>query len=413
LALAAWALALLFVWASLVTPVPAARTTSAPIKKPAAKAQPVRPASKKPPAKKVTASRSSKTTKVSSKSTSSRSSKRRRPRLRRVVYNPWKEPSYADSTEGDFIDGEDLTVRRAAVEALGPLNGSVVVVEPGTGRILTMVNQKLALRGGYTPCSTIKIFVGLGGLSEGVIDGDTELRSRRHGNLNLTEAMAKSDNPFFARVGEQLGFERVLYYSRLFGLGERATLDLDREVPGDLPRAIPSDGVGMMSSFGNGIQLTPLQLAAGLTAIANGGTLYYLQYPQNAVEADRLVPRVKRHLDIARFIPVIKAGMAAAVDYGTARRADRETEGDILGKTGTCTDVSTPTHLGWFGSFNAAEKNPLVVVVLLTGGSPINGPVASGVAGEIYETLSEEGYFRQDRPLSPVALVGSGTWRLD
>src|SRR5262245_35132010 len=52
---------------------------------------------------------------------------------------PWTAPTYADSTLGDNVDGEDLEVRRAAVEALGPYNGSVVVVDSGTGRILSMV----------------------------------------------------------------------------------------------------------------------------------------------------------------------------------------------------------------------------------------------------------------------------------
>src|SRR6185503_6338679 len=64
---------------------------------------------------------------------------------RRPVRSLWDEPTYADSTAGDNVDGEDLDVRRAAVEALGPLNGSVVVSDPNTGRILAMVNQKLAL----------------------------------------------------------------------------------------------------------------------------------------------------------------------------------------------------------------------------------------------------------------------------
>src|SRR5262249_19089620 len=67
---------------------------------------------------------------------------------------PWLEPTYADSTQGDRVDGEDLDVRRAAVEALGDYNGSVVVADPATGRILTMVNQKAALSSGFQPCST-------------------------------------------------------------------------------------------------------------------------------------------------------------------------------------------------------------------------------------------------------------------
>src|SRR4029450_9492442 len=79
---------------------------------------------------------------------------------------PWTEPTYADSTAGDYIDGEDLEVRRAAVEALGPYNGSVIAVDAETGRILTMVNQKIALGMGVQPCSTIKVSVALAGLRE-------------------------------------------------------------------------------------------------------------------------------------------------------------------------------------------------------------------------------------------------------
>jgi hypothetical protein len=56
---------------------------------------------------------------------------------------PWTEPTFADSTEGDNVDGEDLDVRRAAVAALGPYNGSVVVVDSANGRVLSMVNQRV------------------------------------------------------------------------------------------------------------------------------------------------------------------------------------------------------------------------------------------------------------------------------
>src|SRR6185369_10010894 len=94
----------------------------------------------------------------------------------RVSSGPWKEPTFADSTVGDKIDGEDLVVRRAAVDALGPYNGTVVVADPSTGRILTIVNQKLAFKSGFQPCSTIKIVAALAGLSEGIIDRNTSMR---------------------------------------------------------------------------------------------------------------------------------------------------------------------------------------------------------------------------------------------
>ena len=328
---------------------------------------------------------------------------KRIPVRRRVYYNPWKEPTYADSSEGDVFAGDDPEVRAAAVEALGPLNGSVVVADPLSGRILTVVNQQVAFRESYTPCSTIKIFVALAGLSEGILERTTDVQINRRFSLNLTEALARSDNSYFSLAGQQLGFDRVNYYARLFGLGERATTS-SREIPGVI-ESTPPDGVGMMSSFGHGVKLTPLQLAAALSAIANGGTLHHLQYPSSQTEAARLVPRIKRHIEIERFLPEIKPGMAAAVESGTARRAGFDPEEPIFGKTGTCTDRLTPTHLGWFGSYNEVEGRKLVVVVLLTGGAPINGPVASGVAGRLYRNLSDHGYYEKRRSISSLSLL--------
>ncbi len=329
-------------------------------------------------------------------------------RSRRLIWNPWSEPTFADSTSTDFVDGEDLAVRRAAVDALGPFNGTVVVADPNNGRILSMVNQKLALKNGFQPCSTIKLVAALAGLSEGLVEQNTIVHA--YGTrLGLTEALARSNNAYFAKVGEGLGFERVSRYARLLGLGEKAGLNIPGEQAGALPLGTPGGGMGMMTSFGEGIALTPLQLTSLMSAIANGGTMYYLQYPRSHEEAAAITPRVKRHLNIASFIPEIKPGMVGAVEYGTARRANYDQNEPILGKTGTCTDSKSPIHLGWFGSFNDVAKNKLVVVVLLTGGRGVNGPVASGVAGQVYRNLSKVNYFQHDRPITPVALISNSS----
>ena len=74
-----------------------------------------------------------------------------------------------DPTEGDNVDGDDLEIRRAAVAAIGTMNGSVLVADPTSGRILAMVNQKLALKSGFIPCSTIKLVTALAALSEHVV----------------------------------------------------------------------------------------------------------------------------------------------------------------------------------------------------------------------------------------------------
>ncbi|MGD1093708.1 MAG: penicillin-binding transpeptidase domain-containing protein [Bryobacteraceae bacterium] len=315
-----------------------------------------------------------------------------------VLTGPWRVPNFADSTEGDKIDGEDLAVRRAAVDALGRMNGAVVVSDPDTGRVLAMVNQKLALKSGFQPCSTIKVPVALAALSENIVDRTTMIRVYGRTSFNLTTALAKSNNQYFASLGQKLGFERVSYYAKLFGLGEKAGLDIDGEQPGILPQTVPKSGMGMMTSFGDGISLTPLEYAALIGAVANGGTLYYLQHPKSQTEAEGMLPQVKRRLDIDEWIPEIKPGMMGAVEYGTARRIGFDPNEPIYGKTGTCTDSRSPTHLGWFGSFTELGKNRLVVVVLLTGGNLVSGPTASGIAGQVYKNLGVESYFAQTRP---------------
>jgi penicillin-binding protein 2 len=340
------------------------------------------------------------TAEATNKKTISRRVRRGR---RMHAYNPWTSPTYADSTVGDKVDGEDLTVRRAAVEGLGPYNGSVVVADASTGRILTMVNQKQTLADGFQPCSTVKIAVALAALSEGLIDRVTPVRLYGRTRMDLTQALAHSNNYYFANLGIKLGYEKWAYYAKLFGLGEKAGLNIEGEQPGYFASEPPSSGMGMMTSFGDGIRQTPLELAALLGAVANGGTLYYLQWPQNSKEIEQFVPRVKRHLDIAPYIPQIKPGMGGAVEFGTARRAVYNPEAPVCGKTGTCTGGTT--HLGWFGSFNDFGQNKLVVVVTLTGGRGVSGPQASGVAGAIYRRLADEGYFGKRPVFSPAVLV--------
>src|SRR5438094_1669971 len=176
-------------------------------------------------------------------------------------------PTFADSTSTDDSRYDDPIVRAAAVSALGRYNGAVVAVDPNTGRILTVVNQKIAFGEGYIPCSTIKPTIALAALEENVITRDTMLKVGRRKYMNLTEAMAHSNNVFFEQLGSRMGFETVSKYGRLLGLGELAGYNLPDEHPGSFPTTAPAyGGVARMSCIGEGIQVTPLTLAALSTA---------------------------------------------------------------------------------------------------------------------------------------------------
>jgi len=305
-------------------------------------------------------------------------------------------PTYADSSSADITTFDDPIVRQAAVEGLGRYNGAVVAVDPNTGRILTVVNQKIAFGQGYIPCSTIKPTIALAALEENVIDRDTMLKVGRRKYMNLTDAMAHSNNQFFEQLGLRMGFDTVSKYARLLGLGELSGYNLPEEHPGAFPMQPPAHGgVARMSSFGEGIQMTPFQLVSLAAAFANGGTLYYLQYPRSAEDVQAFEPRVKRELNISQILPEIREGMLAAVLYGTGKSSfDSGGDETPLGKTGTCDDHVTPSRIGWFVTY-ADETHPKIALAVLLRGNTrrVKGPTAAQVAGHIYRRLREQNYF--------------------
>ncbi|MGH9404221.1 MAG: penicillin-binding transpeptidase domain-containing protein [Terriglobia bacterium] len=335
----------------------------------------------------------------------------RRAVYRRILWSPWSVPSFSDPTLGDSAEGQVESIREAAVKALGHWNGSVVVVDPNTGRILALVNEKLALTRGYVPCSTVKPLVALAGLNEGVINLSTRLVGMSGRRIDLTQALAHSDNRYFAEVGEMLGYQRVKEYAEELGYGERASLDVPDESPGVFPSGPPPlsiGGVGRLTSFGTGIDQTPLQMAAIASAIANGGTLYWLQYPRTAQEEADFMPKVRRVLtNIEPYIPDVRQGMAAAVLYGTARSAYNPEE-DIFGKTGTCSEDGG--RMGWFVSYSSQQQPKYVIVVMLRGGRQMFGPHAAEIAGNIYRSLLPANFasVRQHTPRAPELIHRSG-----
>jgi membrane peptidoglycan carboxypeptidase len=134
-----------------------------------------------------------------------------------------------------------------------------------------------------------------------------------------------------------------------------------------------------MSSFGEGIQITPLELGSVVATIANGGTQYYLQYPRTPEARDAFEPRVKNQLAIESLLPEVRDGMLAAVLYGTAQRSWDYVGEQPLGKTGSCSDSTS--RIGWFASY-ADELHPRIVLVVLMRGHNhvVQGPTAAEIA---------------------------------
>jgi len=285
----------------------------------------------------------------------------------------------------DDLSGEDPEVRRAAVNALGNHAGTIVVMNPQTGRVYSMVNQEWALREGFKPCSTIKLVTGLAGLNENVIDpGDTTTISNNN-HVSLTRALAYSKNEYFQQVGGQLGFDKMISYARRLGLGEKTGINARNEFQGSVPGSASRSGVNRMSSHGDNFEVTPLQLATLVSAMANGGKLLTPHIARTRQEEANFKTKVRRQVKIdeetwKQMVP----GMIGAVNYGSGRRAYDPGQA-IAGKTGTC--IEQGMWVGLFTSY-APLVNPRLAVVVIARGADARSHFPAAVAGRIYRDLS-------------------------
>lgn len=301
----------------------------------------------------------------------------------------------------DDITGEDPEIRAAAVKALQGRSGTVVVMDPTNGRVFTVVNQRMALGSPVKPCSTVKMIVGLAALHEGVFDPSQDVQISSYYSMNLTDAMARSNNPVFQVLGRMLGYERVMKYAADFGFGSRTGINYKGESDGFLPDEGEQE-TGHMSSHGDGFGVTAIQLAAFTSAIANGGDLYTPRVARSAEDAQTFIADLKRKIvmspeDRLRLL----AGMMGAVNYGTAKLAYNPL-GQVAGKTGSCT--GSRDRLGLFTSFSSVD-DPRLVVTVITSGSTEAGRRAAEIAGRIYAEISPR--FFKDRLTTPAASAGT------
>ncbi|MGD2117822.1 MAG: penicillin-binding protein 2 [Chromatiales bacterium] len=222
----------------------------------------------------------------------------------------------------------DTRLQEIAMQAFEGENGSAVAIDPKTGGVLAMVsnpgfdpnlfvegissrdyqdlqaseNKPLfnrALRGQYPPGSTLKPFVGLGGLETGTIDFETkkycpgyyqlpgnthryrDWKKRGHGQVDMDISITQSCDVYYYDLAHEMGIDRLQQYLGQFGFGERTGVDLGGELPGLLPSKEWKrrrhnkpwyPGETLIMGIGQGYFLTtPLQLAAATATLANGG----------------------------------------------------------------------------------------------------------------------------------------------
>lgn len=301
----------------------------------------------------------------------------------------------------DLVLSIDVAVQRAAWDALGDRPGSVVAIDPLDGSVIALVSKPAydpnafvhgisqqaygdilatpgrplfnrALNGGYEPGSTLKPFVGLGGLEMGLVTPETRVFSNGefyiegysrpyrdwkdtgHGSVNMSGALEQSVNTYFYQLAMQMGIDRMHDYLAQFGFGSVTGIDVPGEGKGLLPsrqwkRAVHDQpwypGETVIAGIGQGFNVvTPLQLANALAALINGGTRYspkllYASKPAGVERARRSKAPVEFQVPVndPENWQTILDGMDKVVNglRGTARPIAVEAPFRIGGKTGT------------------------------------------------------------------------------
>jgi len=308
------------------------------------------------------------------------------------------ENKFDDKSVGDNITLTiDEALQKKAESLLSGKSGSVVALEPDSGRVLALVSepafdqnafvggvphkywrelmsdparpmQNKAIQGLYPPASTYKIVTAIAGLQEGVIDHHSSFfcpgyfnyggrpfrcwKKGGHGTLNVVQAIEQSCDVFFYQVGLRLGVGRIAKYAKSGGLGARTGIDLDHESPGLIPTAQWKKkktgvkwqrGETLSIAIGQGYNLTtPLQMAVFMATVANGGTRYKpliiseIRNTEGQI-VKKFEKKVAGHLPVStENLAIVRQGLWDVVNgsKGTAR-AYKIKGIEMVGKTGT------------------------------------------------------------------------------
>lgn len=285
-----------------------------------------------------------------------------------------------------------------------------------------------AFQSGYPPASTFKPVVALAALNSGTVKENDEIycpasvRIGDHdfknwsrvpeGSIDVKRAIARSCNPWFYKVGIDVGQGAFLGLARRLGYGEKTGLPLIGETSGLVPtnewmlqhekRRI-NDGDTANLAIGQGVLLSsPLQVAQAMAGIANGGALPKLQLVRQVQDARGRVieashPEKRIWLGIEpKAVQVVREGMRDVVNsgYGTGRSAGLSFT-ELCGKTGTAQwgPPSKEQRLAWFAGFFPFE-NPRFAFAVLYEGTPgetvSGGRMAGPMVRDFFEPLKNE-----------------------
>ncbi len=366
----------------------------------------------------------------------------------------------------------DLRIQRLAEQALakGAKRGALVVLDPNTGDILALASWPTfdpnlfipsisqadyarlrddpefpllprAYRASYPPGSVFKLFVGLAAFQAGKINGNNEFncppaynvgrltfrnwKKTHAGSLNFAEALTQSCNTWFYQVGIMTGSKPIIEWSRRAGFGEKTGIPLSAEDAGRIPddeymqrqhkRRLLDGDVANLSIGQGDILISPLQMAQGMAAIGNGGTLLQTRLVSQVQSLDSQIVnayevRAKEFLEIpASTMSELKEGLVGVVHAGLGTAAQARVPGiKVAGKTGTAQwgPKNKERTAAWFAGFAPAEQPRYAFAAVYEGavGADVHGgSQAAPLIGQVLREL-----FKKEEPAPAEAEGATG-----
>lgn len=319
---------------------------------------------------------------------------------------------------------------QAGVEAARADGGAAVIMDPFTGEILAMASwptfnpndygeapevarRNRAVQDIYEPGSTFKIVTASAALQEGVIKPDDLVDTQGgvikfpgrkpitdmghdYGVLTFADVIVKSSNVGAIKVGLMVGAERLGLYVKRFGFGRPTSPDFPGESPGIVwdPAKMNDSALASMS-MGYQVAVTPLQMAAAASAVANGGTLYEPHVVRAIIKgSERAVvePKAVRQAILPATAATLTEIMERVVTDGTGKNA-KLVSYNVAGKTGTADKVVN-------GRYSASQQNvsfvgfvparhPVFTLIVMVDSPRVGGDTGGAIAAPIFKRIAD------------------------
>ncbi len=351
--------------------------------------------------------------------------------------------SFAQTNAGESVSGRDLYLTihhdiqfiieknlQEGIQKYGAKSGDVLLMEPGTGKILAMASyptynpslytqsdpsffKNPSVADSYEPGSTFKVLTVAAGIDAGVISPDTQCDScsgpvtigqytiktwddKYHAGTTIQEGLTHSDNTAMVYIGKKVGKEKFLEYLQNFGVGTKTGVDLQDEAsPKFRPLKDWSEIDVATATFGQGIALTPIQMLSSVNSIANDGVLmrpYVVEKVKDESQEFITKPQEIRRVVSKETAETVTTMMQTSASQGDARWT-LPRQFPIAGKTGTA-QIPVSGHydaertIASFVGFAPADNPKFTMLVRLV--EPTSSQWGSETAAPLWFTIAKE-----------------------